>query len=351
MRLFTLLLAIAATPAGAAPLAQDNLPGLYFSYGDWELACDNTGTCRAAGYQVEQGSAPLSLLLTRKAGPGQPVRAQLQLGDAADERARARPRAPLTLALRLDGKAAGSVRAGDAPAEVPAATLAALLAALPHSVAIDWSAGAERWRLSDQGAAAVLLKMDEYQGRIGTRGALVKPGDASEQQVPKATPAPVIQAVRWTRTVPGKTLLAENQAEPLRKALRASLGQRDYCPELLDGDEEPLSVRRLDARRLLVSTRCATGAYNISDGYWVIDDSPAFHPQLVTTSGSEAEEPYITESHKGRGIGDCRSSATWTWDGERFVHSAASSTGMCRMVAAGGAWDLPRLVSEVRAPR
>ena len=23
--------------------------GIHFNHGDWELACDNTGTCRAAG--------------------------------------------------------------------------------------------------------------------------------------------------------------------------------------------------------------------------------------------------------------------------------------------------------------
>lgn len=27
--------------------------GLYFRHQDWELACDNTGVCRAAGYQAD----------------------------------------------------------------------------------------------------------------------------------------------------------------------------------------------------------------------------------------------------------------------------------------------------------
>lgn len=341
MRIRSLLLAIVAMPGLA--LAQDNLPGLYFSHGDWELACDNTGTCRAAGYQSDQHGAPVSVLLTRKAGPGQPVRAEVQLGESPDNTA-----SVLTLALRIDARQAGALRARDGLGQLPPALTAALLAALPRNAVIEWSAGAQRWQLSDKGAAAVLLKMDEFQHRVGTRGALLKPGTASEARVLKASAAPVIKAVRWARPVPGKVLLAEQQAEPLRRALRATLGERDYCPELLDGDEEPLSVLRLDTRRLLVSTRCATGAYNISDGYWVIDDSAPFHPVLVTTSGSETDEPHITENHKARGIGDCRSSATWTWDGARFVQTAAGSTGMCKMVAAGGAWELPRVVSEVR---
>ena len=334
MRLLSLLLLL----PGLA-LAQNTLPGLYFSHGDWELACDNTGTCRAAGYQADGDAAPVSVLLTRKAGPAQPVRAQLQLADAPS---------PLTLTLHIDDKPAGALRARDALGDLPPRLTAALLAALPRKASISWRAGARRWQLSDQGAAAVLLKMDEFQGRIGTRGALLHPGAASEAHVPKAAPAPVIRAVRWAHPVPGEVLLAESQAEPLRRALRSTLTEHDYCPELLDGDEEPLSVQRLDARRLLVSTRCATGAYNINDGYWVIDNSAAFHPLLVTTSGSETDDPHIAANHKGRGIGDCLSSATWTWDGSRFVQSAAATTGMCKLMGAGGAWELPRVVSEVR---
>ena len=31
--------------------------GIHFNHGDWELACDNTGTCRAAGYQHGEGGS------------------------------------------------------------------------------------------------------------------------------------------------------------------------------------------------------------------------------------------------------------------------------------------------------
>ena len=46
----------------AAPITADKmiassqstaLQGLYFQHQDWELACDNTGICRAAGYQTD----------------------------------------------------------------------------------------------------------------------------------------------------------------------------------------------------------------------------------------------------------------------------------------------------------
>ncbi|RBC82079.1 DUF1176 domain-containing protein, partial [Xanthomonas oryzae pv. oryzae] len=48
---------------------------------DWTIACDNTRTCRAAGYQADEGEhLPVSVLLTRTAGAGQTVTAELMLG-------------------------------------------------------------------------------------------------------------------------------------------------------------------------------------------------------------------------------------------------------------------------------
>lgn len=60
----------------------DQLVGMSFSHHDWEIACDNTRTCRAAGYHSEEEDAPaVSVLLTRKAGPHQPVTGKLMIGN------------------------------------------------------------------------------------------------------------------------------------------------------------------------------------------------------------------------------------------------------------------------------
>lgn len=41
------------------------ISGLHFMYKDWELACDNTGACRAAGYQADEYlDRPISLLFS-----------------------------------------------------------------------------------------------------------------------------------------------------------------------------------------------------------------------------------------------------------------------------------------------
>lgn len=40
-----------------------------FTSQDWQVVCDNTRTCRIAGYQAENNSEfPVSVLLTRRAG-------------------------------------------------------------------------------------------------------------------------------------------------------------------------------------------------------------------------------------------------------------------------------------------
>ncbi len=49
----------------SAPLYANPLNGFSFAHKDWEVACDNTGTCRAAGYSDHA----VSVLLTRAAGP------------------------------------------------------------------------------------------------------------------------------------------------------------------------------------------------------------------------------------------------------------------------------------------
>ena len=63
----------AACPVHAADAA--------FDHEDWQLVCDNTRTCRAAGYQSDAADMPVSVLLTRKAGAGTAVAGRVMLGD------------------------------------------------------------------------------------------------------------------------------------------------------------------------------------------------------------------------------------------------------------------------------
>jgi hypothetical protein len=322
-----------------------------FQHQDWELACDNTRTCRAAGYQEEGASPPVSVLLTRKAGPGTTTTAQVTLGDDWEESVLAGLPERFTLRLSIDGRAQGGIamRRDDAVADLEPAQTTALLKALLHHTRIEFSAGDVTWTLSDRGATAVLLKMDEAQGRVTTPGALVRRGARAESGVLPPLPAPAVRAAALHPPLPADARFLDTHDEALRAALRKTTAE-DECIDLHDSDDpQPLEIVRLTKTKLLVSTRCWLAAYNAGSGYWVIEDRPPFRPVLVTTDANVFDAGTLAAEHKSRGLGDCWSSATWTWDGTSFVRSGEMSTGQCRGFP-GGAWTLPLRVSEVKKP-
>jgi hypothetical protein len=347
-----LVTALALQCASAADLV-----GLSFTHNDWQLVCDNTRTCRAAGYSTDGSDMSVSVLLTREAGPNQPVTGQLMIGEYGENPALKALPAEFKATMRVNQRSLGDIviRKDSLVAELSDKQVAALLAALPRASDIAWQAGKHRWSLSDQGAAAVLLKMDEFQGRVGTRNALMRKGPRNDDQVLPPLPVPVVIAAPLANPLPGDEQLAGKRAAALRKALLPTVSAKadqGFCDDLeaeAPADGEPtFTIRRLTRSHLLVSTQCWRGAYNTGYGYWVVQDAPDLRPVLVTTSGSEDSDDTITASHKGRGIGDCLSSETWTWDGKRFVRTDASSTGLCRLLAAGGGWHLPEVVMTVR---
>jgi hypothetical protein len=189
--------------------------------------------------------------------------------------------------------------------------------------------------------------MDEFQGRVDTPGALVRKGSKPEGNVLPAvapqhiTPAPVSHDKR-------PVALTAAQTRDLIAALRKTA--RDDSCELLNANTKEaseLEIRRLTKDKLLVSHACWRAAYNTGDGYWTINAQPPYAPELVTTSATVYDNGVISSLQKGRGIGDCLGTATWTWDGHTFVQTSEAATGMCRQFP-GGAWELPTLVTRVR---
>ena len=171
------LLVVPVFALGLLPLqagAKDGKDGkepVSFQHKDWALQCDNTRTCRAVGYQAENSdSEPVSILLTRDAGPDTPVQVDLQV---STEKA-----SPAALQIRV-GKFSLPGLQGDSP-RVPAAQVPRLLQELLKNDEATVSVGKDRWTLSLAGASAVLLKMDEAQGRVDTPGALVRRGTARQ---------------------------------------------------------------------------------------------------------------------------------------------------------------------------
>lgn len=323
------VLACAFAAAGAAAHAG---PDEGFLHKDWYLRCDNTRTCRAEGYQAEGGeSPPVSLQLSRAAGPGTPVQARLQV--YADDAV------PGVVRLQVGSLVIPKLDLG-AP-QIPQAEVPPLLQALLRADEATVTAGKTTWRLSLAGANAVLLKMDERQGRVGTSGALVRKGPRDEASVLPPLQAPVVRAV-----VPVPTRKAD---AALVAPLLAALDRGAVESECGGNPMDPAGVRvhRLTERRVLLELPCLMGAYNAGSLLFMANDRPPYQPVVVADVDGEFDPSTgtATASMKGRGIGDCWSVREWRFNGQGFTLSAERADGMCRGFP-GGAWQTPVYVSR-----
>lgn len=320
------LVALSVGAAGKEPVA--------FSHNDWELACDNTLTCRAAGYQADSGgSEPVSMLVTRKAGPGTPIDIQLQIGDADGVKG--------TLRFKVGKATVSGLEAGTASFD-DSQVRSVLPELLKGDEAQVTAGGGKKWVLSLSGLNAVLLKMDEAQGRVGTPGALVRKGSRPESSALQPVPMPVVNVPRPPKARPGDAALAAR--------IFPSLDLKDALEQCNNQDQvnaKSVEVHRLNDRKVLLALGCGVGAYNYTTLLWIAGDKPPYAPVSLEASGEfDEKDASVTSSMKGRGIGDCWSAETWNFNGKDFVRTGATGDGMCRGFA-GGAWSLPRYVSRV----
>lgn len=333
----------------SAPALADN-SGTSFSHKDWEVVCDNTLTCRAAGYSQEE-EASGSVLVTRKAGADTPVTVDVVLAEMETDETVPQPK----LTLWVEGTAQGEVEAQDSDTwRLSDPQTAALIAAVKGSGKVEFRGGAKPFVLSGDGATAVLLKMDDVQGRVDTPAALIKKGDKPESGVAAAVPAPVINAGKVSDGQ--ERTLSEAEAAALKPKLIATLTKDSGCDRLQTVDEKAedgendITLSPLNDSQVLISALCWRGAYNEGYGFWVTDSKMQGTPVLVTDSASDYSDGLISLGQRGRGIGDCWASAEWVWDGKAFAQTSQSTTGMCRYIRAGGTWDLPSFVAQVKEP-
>ncbi|WP_350558178.1 DUF1176 domain-containing protein [Psychrobacter sp. CAL346-MNA-CIBAN-0220] len=354
-----ILPALLALSTAAISTTSMAVAAVEFTHQDWQVACDNTRTCRLAGYQAENNSDfPVSVLLVRRAGSNAGVVGKVKLGGAKESATKAllqlgnRHR----ISLFINDKDLGETKpfsavAGDS--ELTSTQVTALLNALTKPSKIELVSRNSRWQLSDKGATAVMLKADEAQGRIGTSSAFLTADNTSKPNINvlEAKPAPQLRLV-----VPNpKAHSSSNKKFSMKSSQLAALVKgtlkdtNSDCPNLMD--KSPWRVSRLNSTQLLAQHNCWTGAYNMGTGVWVINDSTPYNPALVTTDATDYADGKISVVQKGRGIGDCLYKADWVWTGNRFSKSHEGTTGLCRMIEAGGAWQMPTYVSEVKIAR
>ena len=332
--------ALALSLIAVLPFAATAFDGFHFSHKDWEVACDNTGTCRAAGYQREADiDRPVSVLLTRKAGEDAPVMAELSIHLEIET--------PAFAELYSGTQRLMTIRLhGSGMAEFSQSQARQLLAAIQGRLPIRLHADGETWTLSSEGANAVLLKMDEFQRRVGSASALIRPGKVRGKPLPPQS-TPVIQAAA-TLTTPVRTLTPEDTHYYRLYGLlkQAANGQ---CYQAFADDEIKLDfkIHRLSDTRALAVSPCWMGAYNHGDLYVLMDSDLQQVLDVVDGDLTGYANGVLSSTHKDRGMGDCWSTKEYVWDGQKFVLSLEQTTGLCRGFP-GGAWPLPTFVSEVR---
>ena len=351
-------------PAVASDAYGDPFEGWGFVKDDWQVVCDNTLTCRAAGYASEdQWDMPATILLTAIPKMTLPT-GQIQfLSEITDKTYH-------DAELWLNGKNQGKLQP-DAEGfvyDLTAKQTKSLISNARFNTKIEVKASGDSWVISDTGMSAVLLKLDEVQGRVGTPLALVSK-NAPKSQAPKAAkPTPVIKKAFTYSDKDNKQLNASRLAY-FQKNINTwvniddeqFVGSEDTTGscELINpksdtsinfakyaGDSSGWDFIPIDATHTLAVHSCWMGAYNAASGYWLIDNAKPRNPQLITTAGNDYSDGEIWAVHKDRGLGDCWNRLVWVWDGQTFAKSEDSSSGMCRGFA-GGAWDLPTYVSEV----
>lgn len=321
------------------------IQGLSFEHKDWMLACDNTGTCRAAGYQNGDSNDPISVLLTRKAGENTPILAEVQFGELEENQ-----KTSDKYELKIDGKSYGWVKNNTEANLLNTNQLKALLTTAQREAVVTFESGQQRYTLSGQGMSAVLLKMDEFQKRIGTSSALIKKGTQVNRNVLAAAAKPIVVVQDLIKAKEIKLLPKSEKAQKIITLLKKTTNADD-CPVLFDqfeySDTDRLVITPLTKDLNAVSNACWKGAYNFGWGVWVMNKDLSAVKQFVSYSISDEVDSQLFENHKGRGIGDCWSQATWTWNGQRYIQTLDATTGLCKGFA-GGAWQLPTVVAEVK---
>lgn len=344
---------LSAVVAAGATLGTGSAAATELVSQDWQVACDNTRTCRLAGYQSENNSdLPISVLLVRRAGSDAKVVGKVKLGGAKESSSKAllqlgnRHR----MSLFINDKDFGQTKpysTAASDAELTSEQVKALLEALTKSSKIELVLRNSRWQLSDKGASAAMAKADEVQGRAGTPSAFVNANNAnkSNDNVLSPKPAPQLRLV-VPNNAPKNNKKFTMKASKLADLVEGTIKDIDKdCPNLTN--PSPWRIHRLSDSQLLVQHNCWVGAYNTGNGMWVINDSKPYEPVLVTTKATTYDSGKISAVQKGRGIGDCLEKTDWIWTGKRFDKSHESTTGLCRMIEAGGAWQLPTYVTEV----
>ena len=335
-----LLLALLPLTAMATPIQ-----GFFKNYQDWDLICDNLGTCRMVGYQ-EEGDDPVSILFTRAAGENAAVEGKLTISPFGE--ADRDVQVGQDIEIWLNGKSLGTVKhiSDENPDKLTEAQTKALLSGLKKESEIRLTYGKTTLKVSDKGAAAAMLKMDEFQQRLNTPSALIRKGQ-EKHAVLAPQPAPKIEVVSVNNRKTTELKRGEKQYDNVLALLRKA----NSCDDE-DITSQDITLYPLTQNKVLAEALCARAAYQYTNYYAVLDDKLSKVEQVLADQYNEAgyDEKqgyaFVRGIYKGRVIGDCWNSEDAVWNGKIFIHTSEWTTGSCKGFT-GGAWQLPIFVSDI----
>ena len=337
-----ILLSLLPLTAMAAP----SLKGFEKTYQDWDLICDNLGTCRMAGYQ-EEGDDPVSILFTRAAGENAAVEGKLTISPFGE--ADRDVQVGQDIEIWLNGKSLGTVKhiSDENPDKLTEAQTKALLSRLKKESEIRLTYGKTTLKVSDKGAAAAMLKMDEFQQRLNTPSALICKGQ-EKHAVLAPQPAPKIEVV----SVNNRKTTELKRGEKQYNNVLALLRKANSCDDE-DITSQDITLYPLTQNKVLAEALCVRGAYQSTNYYAVLDDKLSKVEQVLEDQYNfayydEKLNALIVEgSYKSSGLAESWYGYEAAWNGKTFITTAEHTSGSSKGFI-GGAWGgLPTFVSQL----
>ena len=337
-----ILLSLLPLTAMAAP----SLKGFEKTYQDWDLICDNLGTCRMAGYQ-EEGDDPVSILFTRAAGENAAVEGKLTISPFGE--ADRDIQVGQDIEIWLNGKSLGTVKhiSDENPDKLTEAQTKALLSGLKKESEIRLTYGKTTLKVSDKGAAAAMLKMDEFQQRLNTPSSLICKGQ-EKHAVLAPQPAPKIEVVSVNNRKTTELKRGEKQYDNVLALLRKA----NSCDDE-DITSQDITLYPLTQNKVLAEALCVRGAYQSTNYYAVLDDKLSKVEQVLEDQYNfayydEKLNALIVEgSYKSSGLAESWYGYEAAWNGKTFITTAEHTSGSSKGFI-GGAWGgLPTFVSEL----
>ena len=337
-----ILLSLLPLTAMAAP----SLKGFEKTYQDWDLICDNLGTCRMAGYQ-EEGDDPVSILFTRAAGENAAVEGKLTISPFGE--ADRDVQVGQDIEIWLNGKSLGTVKhiSDENPDKLTEAQTKALLSGLKKESEIRLTYGKTTLKVSDKGAAAAMLKMDEFQQRLNTPSALICKGQ-EKHAVLAPQPAPKIEVVSVNNRKTTELKRGEKQYDNVLALLRKA----NSCDDE-DITSQDITLYPLTQNKVLAEALCVRGAYQSTNYYAVLDDKLSKVEQVLEDQYNFAyydeklNALIVVGSYKSSGLAESWYGYEAAWNGKTFITTAEHTSGSSKGFI-GGAWGgLPTFVSEL----